>query len=87
MSLRNYLDRFLREIAKLEDYGYSECLEIKEEIRANKLAVITAHIVLINGSNLHIKEYIDARYKIKVPFLRCHKIYRGLKKWLFLNKL
>jgi len=65
MSLRNYLNRFRGDIAKLEDYGYSESLEIKEEIRTNKLAVITAHIVLINGSNLHIKEYIDASYRIE----------------------
>jgi hypothetical protein len=65
MSLRNYLNRFRDEIAKLEDYGYSESLEIKEEIRINKLAVITAHIVLINGSSLHIKEYIDANYGVE----------------------
>lgn len=65
MSLHNYIRQFRQEIEKLEDYGYSESFEIKEEIRANKLAVISAHIVLINGSSLHIKEYIDAGYKIE----------------------
>jgi len=52
MSLHNYLRQFRQEIEKLEDYGYSESLEIKEERRTNKLAVISAHIVLINGSSL-----------------------------------
>jgi len=65
MSLHNYLRQFRQEIEKLEDYGYSESLEIKEEIRTNKLAVINAHIVLINGSSLQIKEYLDAGYKIE----------------------
>ena len=65
MSLHNYLRQFRQELEKIEDYGYSESLEIKEEIRANKLAVISAHIVLIDGSSLHIKEYIDAGYKIE----------------------
>ncbi|UCH96882.1 MAG: hypothetical protein JSV88_08535 [Candidatus Aminicenantes bacterium] len=65
MSLHNYIKEFRQEIEKLEDYGYTESLEINEEIRANKLAVINANIVLVNGSSLHIKEYIDARYNIE----------------------
>ncbi len=65
MSLHNYLKPFRQEIEKLGDYGYSESLEIKEEIRGNKLSVLTAHIVLINGSSLHLKEYMDARYNIE----------------------
>jgi hypothetical protein len=65
MYLHNYLKQFRQEIEKLEDYGYSESLEIKEEIRGNKLTVVAAHIILINGSSLHIKEYIDARYNIE----------------------
>ena len=65
MSLRDYLNNFRLGIEKLEDYGYSESLEIKEEIRANKQVVVTANVVLFDGSNLHIKEYIDARYKIE----------------------
>jgi hypothetical protein len=65
MLLHNYLNHFRQQLKKLEDYGFSESLEIKEEIRAKKLAVITVHIVLFNGSGLHINEYIDARYKIE----------------------
>ncbi|NIM14673.1 MAG: hypothetical protein GTO45_21875, partial [Candidatus Aminicenantes bacterium] len=65
MSLRDYLDHFRQEIAKFEDYGYAESTEVKEEIRVLKQAVLTAKIVLLNGSELHIKEYIDARYKIE----------------------
>ena len=65
MSLRNYLATFHEGIQKLEDYGYTESTEIREEIRPNKQAVIKGKIVLVDGSVLHIKEYIDAKYKIE----------------------
>jgi hypothetical protein len=65
MSLRNYLATFHEGIQKLEDYGYTESTEIREEIRPNKQAVIKGKIALVDGSVLHIKEYIDAKYKIE----------------------
>lgn len=65
MLLHNYLNKFRQEIEKLEKYGFSESLEIKEEIRPNKQAVLNVKVFLINGSVLQIKEYIDARYKIE----------------------
>ncbi len=65
MLLRNYLELFRRSVGKLENYGYTESIEIKEEIRPNKQGIIKANIVLVDGSVLHIKEYIDAKYKIE----------------------
>ena len=65
MLLRNYLELFRQGIEKLENYGYTESIEIKEEIRPNKQAIIKANIVLVDRSVLHIKEYIDAKYKIE----------------------
>ncbi|MCX6581338.1 MAG: DUF6516 family protein [Candidatus Aminicenantes bacterium] len=65
MLLRNYLNSLHKEIEKLENYGFIESVEVKEEIRAIKQALFTARVVFINGSELHIKEYIDARYKIE----------------------
>lgn len=65
MLLRNYLQLFRRGTEKLEDYGYAESIDIKEEIRPNKQAIIKARIVLVDSSVLHIKEYIDAKYKIE----------------------
>ena len=65
MSLHNYIIHFRRAVEKLENYGYAESLEIKEEIRTGKLAVITVSVILVDGSHLHIKEYIDARYKLE----------------------
>jgi hypothetical protein len=65
MLLRDYLYLFRQSIEKLKNYGYSESIEIEEEIRPNKQAIIKAKIVLINSSVLHIKEYIDAKYKIQ----------------------
>ena len=65
MSLRNYLELFRQALEKLENYGYTESIDIKEEIRPNKQAIIKAKIALIDRSVLHIKEYIDAKYKIE----------------------
>ena len=65
MSLRNYLRLFRQSIEKLENHGYTESVQIKEEIRPNKQAIIKAKIVLVDSSVLYIKEYIDAKYRIE----------------------
>jgi len=65
MLLRNYLELFRQSVEKLENYGYTGSIEIKEEIRPNKQAIIKAKIVLADSSVLHIKEYIDAKFKIE----------------------
>jgi hypothetical protein len=65
MSLHDYLIQFRQTIERFDNYGCAESLEIKEEIRTNKLAVITVNVILVDGSQLHIKEYIDARYKLE----------------------
>ena len=65
MLLRNYLKLFRQALEKLENYGYTESIEIKEEIRPNKQAIIKAKTIFIKRSVLHIKEYIHAKYKIE----------------------
>ena len=65
MLLCNYLQSFRRGLEKLEKYGYTESIDIREEIRSNKQAIIKAKIVLVDRSVMHIKEYIDAKYKIE----------------------
>jgi hypothetical protein len=65
MLLRNYFNSLHKEIEKLENYGFTESIEVKEEIRAIKQALVNVRIVFLNGSELYIKEYIDARYKIE----------------------
>ncbi len=50
MSLRKYLELFRQALEKLENYGYTESIEIKEEIRPNKQAIIKAKTVFINRS-------------------------------------
>lgn len=63
MSLHDYLEEFHRAFTRIEDYGFVESIDIKEEIRAGKQAVIKAKVVLVDGSVLHVREYIDAKYK------------------------
>ena len=65
MLLHDYLELFRQAIEKVEDYGYAESIAINEEIRPNKQAIIKAKVVLIDGSVLHINEYIDAKYTIQ----------------------
>jgi len=65
MSLRDYLDSFHSAVSKIEDYGFSESIDIKVEIRASKQAVNKARVVLVDSSVLQIREYIDAKYKIE----------------------
>ena len=64
MSLRDYLDSFHRAVGRIDDYGFSESIDINEEIRASKQAVTKVRIVLVDRSVLQVKEYIDAKYKI-----------------------
>jgi len=64
MSLDEYLALFRKAMEKFEKYGYADMVEIKEEVRANKQAILIAKVVLIDNSILHIKEYIDAKYGI-----------------------
>ena len=65
MLLNEYLALFRKALEKIEQYGFSDSIEIKEEIRENKQAVLDARVVLIDNSVLYIKEYIDARYGIE----------------------
>ena len=64
MLLNEYLNRFRKGIQKIEDYGYADSIDIREEIRANKQAILNVKVVLINQYVLHIKEYLDAKYRI-----------------------
>jgi len=65
MELRDYIKRFRHGIERVENYGYTESVEIREEIRPHKQVVINAGIVFIDGSVLHIREYTEAKYKLK----------------------
>ncbi len=66
MSLRDFLDSFHRAIGRIDDYGFAESIDIKEEIRPLKQVVANAKIVMVDGSVLHVKIYIDAKYKIEI---------------------
>ena len=65
MSLNEYLDQRQHALERLESYGFSESIEIKQEIRSGKQAVISIQVVLVDSSTLIIREYIDAKYKVE----------------------
>lgn len=52
MLLNEYLNRFRKGIQKIENYGYADSVDIRDEIRANKQAI------------LNVKEYLDAKDRI-----------------------
>jgi len=55
MSLHDYLDSFHSAISKIEDFGFSESIDIKVEIRPSKQDACKARVVLIDGSVLQIR--------------------------------
>lgn len=65
MVLHEYLT-FVREtINKIDLYGYAESIDIREEIRAGKQAILKINIMFVDGSTLNIKEYISAKHHIE----------------------
>lgn len=65
MLIGEYLISFRRAIELLDDYGFAETIIFKEERRAGKQVIITADIVLVDGSRLIIHEYIGSRYGLE----------------------
>ena len=65
MNLFEYLTIIRKAVEILEDYGFAETIDIQEEIRAGKQAVLRIQIVFVDGSALHIKEYIDDKQGIE----------------------
>jgi predicted AlkP superfamily phosphohydrolase/phosphomutase len=69
VSLRDYLEAFHRAVERIDEYGFAESIDIQEEIRPAKQAVIKAYVTLVDGSILNIMEYIDAKYRVeKISF-------------------
>lgn len=66
MFLRDFLDSFHRAIGRIDDYGFAESIDIKEEIRPLKQVVANAKINMVDGSVLHVRMYIDVKYKIEI---------------------
>jgi hypothetical protein len=64
MSLREYIIKVREAIDRFDAYGFSESTDIREEIRAGKQAIIKIEVVLVDGSFLRIREYIEAKYQI-----------------------
>jgi hypothetical protein len=65
MSISEYLTSIRCALERLDTYGFAESIIFQEEIRAGKQAIIKAEIVLVDGSCLIIKEYIDSKYGIE----------------------
>ncbi|NJL60396.1 MAG: hypothetical protein HC887_12950 [Desulfobacteraceae bacterium] len=65
MEVYDYIKRLRQGIEQVENYGYTESVEIREEIRPQKQVVINAIIVFIDGSILYIREYTETEYKLK----------------------
>ncbi len=66
MSINKYIQSIREAIERLDVYGFAESIDIREEIRAGKQAVIKIKVVLVDSSSLHIKKYVDYRYKMDI---------------------
>ena len=65
MSINEYLASIRHALSRFNDYGFAESIVFQEKIRAGKQAIVKAEIVLVDGSCLIIREYIDSRYGIE----------------------
>lgn len=65
MSISDYLASFRHDIDRLDTYGFAESIIFQEELRAGKQAVVRAEIVLVDGSCLIIREYIESKYGLE----------------------
>ena len=65
MLLRKYFIYVREAIEKIDKYGFAESVDIREEKRAGKQGIVKIQVVLVDGSSLSIKEYVDAKYKIE----------------------
>jgi len=65
MLISEYLTSFRQAIELLDDYGFAETIIYQEERRAGKQVIVTADIVLVDGSRLIIREYIGSRYGLE----------------------
>jgi hypothetical protein len=65
MLLHEYLASVRQAIEKFDIYGYAETIDIREEVRAGRQAIIKISVTLVDGSSLHGKEYISAKQSIE----------------------
>ncbi len=65
MSLSEYLVILRQEIERIDTFGFAESIAFQEELRAGKQAIVKAEIVLVDGSCLILREYIDSKYGIE----------------------
>ncbi len=57
MQIHDYLHEGRSAIERMDLYGFADVIDIQEELRAGKQAVIQASVVLVDGSSLHVRTY------------------------------
>ena len=65
MLISEYIAILRREIEKLDTFGLAESIDFRDELRAGKQAIIKVEVNLLDGLDLIIREYIDAKYSIE----------------------
>jgi len=61
-----YIDQLREALEKLETFGLTEFIDINQEIRPGKQAIVNVKVILINNTILYIKAYINGMYKIEI---------------------
>ncbi len=65
MQLTEYLNRVRQSIEKLEVFGLTERIDVREEIRPGKQAVLVINVTFLDGASLYVREYLDAKYRLE----------------------
>ncbi len=64
MSLNEYIEAVKTAVQKLDDYNLSESIESQSDVRKDQTAVLHIKVILIDKSELYVREYLDGRDRV-----------------------
>lgn len=65
MLLNEYVESAKIAIQKLDDYRLADLIEFQSEVTKEKTAILSIKVILIDKSELYIREYVKGKYGIE----------------------
>ena len=64
MPLNEYIEAVKTAVQKLDDYNFAESIESQSNVRKDNTAVLYIKVILIDKSELYVREYLDGRDRV-----------------------
>ncbi|MCL1471147.1 toxin-antitoxin system TumE family protein [Argonema antarcticum] len=64
-SLNEYIESVKIAIHRLDDYGLAKSIELKSEFRNEDEIFVTSKVILINDSEIYLREYVNGKNGIE----------------------